>query len=334
MQDLESMKMNNKTAHILTLLQKLCSGEELYPQKESILNELGIDTRTLERYLKEIKDFFTDAILTEKRFIKDRAKSLATYRMINENDAIKILKILLEKNSSDFGWIFPLVYENDMKFLKEFNDKIRDAITRIVKKNNDIFLFKTNPFENTQNIFFMKLQKAVENMEYRNITYEYKKTETLNNVKCLKLIFVNNNWYLACESQKQKFNLLRISFIKNVTYSKKKERYQRGTLSKYESYFDSMQNAMTLQGVKPQEAILCANKNIACYFKKEMKPFFASQCFIEEVIDGSIIFSVSYTQPLEVLPFIKNWLPDIMILEPQSLKAELKKELKKALSYI
>jgi predicted DNA-binding transcriptional regulator YafY len=323
--------MNDKTVHILTLLQKLCSGEELYPQKELTLNELGINARTLERYLKEIKYFFENAILAEKKFVESRAKSLTVYRMADENDAIKILKILLEKNNSDISWIFPLVYENDMKFLKELNGKIRDATTKNMKKNNDIFLFKTNPFEDTQNIFFIKLQKAVENTEYRDIIYEYKEKETLNSVKCLKLIFINSNWYLACEDQTQKFRLLRISFIKDVIYSKTKERYQRSVLSKYKTYFENMQNAMTLYGIEAQKAVLCADRNIACYFKKEMKPFFISQRFIRENSDGSIVFDISYTQSLEILPFIKNWLPNIRILEPQSLKVELKKELKKAL---
>ncbi|MDR0676856.1 MAG: WYL domain-containing protein [Elusimicrobiota bacterium] len=326
--------MNNKTVHILTLLKKLCNGEELYPQKKSILNELEVDTRTLERYLKEIKDFFGNAILTEKRFIESRTKSLTTYRMIDENDIIKLLKILLEKDSNDISWIFPLVYENDMKFLKELNNKIRDAITKNMKKNNDIFLFKANPFEDTQNVFFTKLQKAIKNMEYRDIIYEYKEKEALKNVKCLKLIFINSNWYLACEEKNQKFRLLRISFIKDVAYPKTKTGYQRSILLKYKTYFENMQNAMTLQDVKPQKAILCADKNIACYFKEEMKPFFISQQFIRENSDGSIVFSILYTQPLEILPFIKNWLPNIKILEPQSLKAELKKELKKALSCI
>lgn len=40
--------MNNKTSHILNLLQKLYNGEELYPQKELVLDELNINTRTLE----------------------------------------------------------------------------------------------------------------------------------------------------------------------------------------------------------------------------------------------------------------------------------------------
>ena len=61
-----------------------------------------------------------------------------------------------------------------------------------------------------------------------------------------------------------------------------------------------------------------------------MKKFFPSQKFISEDENG-VIFSINYTQSLEILPFIKRWLPSMEILEPQELKDELKKDLEKAL---
>jgi predicted DNA-binding transcriptional regulator YafY len=40
-----------------------------------------------------------------------------------------------------------------------------------------------------------------------------------------------------------------------------------------------------------------------------------------------VVFSVEYTQPLEVLPFIKEWLPNMEILEPKELREMLIDEL-------
>ncbi|MDR0407649.1 MAG: WYL domain-containing protein [Campylobacteraceae bacterium] len=326
--------MNNKTVHILKLLQKLCESEEIYPQKKLILDELDINERTLERYLKEIKSFFGNAILAEKKLINERVKSLTVYRLINENDTIKMLKNLLDKNSENIGWIFSLIYENDTKSLKELNDDIKDTATKKLTNNSDIFVFKTNPFEDTQNNFFANLQKAVKNMEYRDVKYEYETLRIFKNLKCLKLIFIDNNWYLACETEDTQLKLLRISFMKNVAYPKIKERYQRDVLLKYQNYFETMQNAMTLYNVGQKEAVLKADSKISRYFKKEMKPFFISQKFIKEESDGSIIFSIRYTQPLEILPFIKRWLPYMQILEPNVLRTKLKQELQKSLSYL
>ena len=50
--------------------------------------------------------------------------------------------------------------------------------------------------------------------------------------------------------------------------------------------------------------------------------------------DGSVIFSIDFTQDMEILPFIKRWLPDIEILEPKSLRDKFKDELKAALDLL
>jgi predicted DNA-binding transcriptional regulator YafY len=64
-----------------------------------------------------------------------------------------------------------------------------------------------------------------------------------------------------------------------------------------------------------------------------MKKFFPSQQFIKKEND-SVIFSVEYTQPLEILPFIKKWMPNLVILEPTELKEELKNEIQKMLNIL
>lgn len=63
-----------------------------------------------------------------------------------------------------------------------------------------------------------------------------------------------------------------------------------------------------------------------------MKPFFSSQAFIRENENG-VEFTLSYTQPMEVLPFIKRWLPGIKILEfnEGELEEILKRDLQAAL---
>ena len=63
-----------------------------------------------------------------------------------------------------------------------------------------------------------------------------------------------------------------------------------------------------------------------------MKPFFKSQKFIQKNSDGSIEFYVSYTQTLEILPFIKQWSPSIQILEPKALIETYTEELEAALT--
>jgi predicted DNA-binding transcriptional regulator YafY len=71
----------------------------------------------------------------------------------------------------------------------------------------------------------------------------------------------------------------------------------------------------------------------AKYFDKGMKLRLSSQKFVEKLDDGSIVFTVEYTQADEVLPLIQAWLPHLIILEPEELKEKYLKRLNDTLTY-
>ncbi len=148
-------------------------------------------------------------------------------------------------------------------------------------------------------------------------------------VRAQLLTFMNNNWYLAVETEDNEFRFLRIAFIKEVHYSQKIT-YQRKVLEKYASFFQKIQNPFTLPK-DFQIAYLRASKKVAKYFLPDKKPFFPSQKFVSQNEDGSVEFSVKYTNSMEILPFVKQWLPDIEIVSPQELRKELMKDLQIAL---
>jgi predicted DNA-binding transcriptional regulator YafY len=75
-----------------------------------------------------------------------------------------------------------------------------------------------------------------------------------------------------------------------------------------------------------------ASKNVAIYFQKDMKKFFPSQRYIQKYENGEIEFSVEYTNDMEILPFIKKWLPEISIIEPLDLKSKLHNDIAIALN--
>jgi predicted DNA-binding transcriptional regulator YafY len=41
-------------------------------------------------------------------------------------------------------------------------------------------------------------------------------------------------------------------------------------------------------------------------------------------------FSIAFTQPLEILPFIKRWAPDLVVLSPQDLREEMARSMRLA----
>ena len=181
--------------------------------------------------------------------------------------------------------------------------------------------------------YLSELRNAVKNKECRNIKYKYiGEMENLIDAKCLKIVFTDSNWYLAIEDAEGNFRLLRVAFI--VSLSKSSKKYEEKILKEYETYFNKIQNAMSLPSKPTQMALLKASPKVAIYFMEGMKPFFPTQKFKKKLGDGSVTFSINFTQDMEILPFIKKWLPDIEILEPKDLRETFKEQLKAALDIL
>lgn len=325
-----STTINKKINHIFLLLEKLSKGEELYSQHEGLIAELDVNQRTLDRYLKDIHSLYGHIVRTEKKSKEFSERKVTAYRVVDKKkDISEIFKFFIE-NSADLSWLLQLVHENNPSLLDESDDK--ELLEESIKQDKDIFLFKSNPLEHLsdeKNKLFSIAKMAVKNHEYRSIEYKYRAQESITEVKLLKLIFMNNNWYLAIE-QEDNLRLLRFNFITSLQYAKKSN-YQGKVLDKYNNFFIALQNPMTLD-TSFSTARLLASPNIAIYFKESMKPFFPSQKFIKENEDGSIEFSLHYTQPIEIMPFIKQWQPDMIIVSPSTLKDKLLADMKKSIN--
>ena len=336
-----STTINKKINIIFILLERLAKGEELYSQNEDLQFEIfgsfgEANERALRRYLSDIHELYGEIVLTEKKKKALTDRSVTIYRVQDrEKDVSTVLKFFLE-NSNNLGWVLQMIHENDPSFLKELDVQDKHLIEENIKEDEGIFVFKSSPFESFEGShtkeIFNNLKKAVKNHEYRSITYEKNKEEFLEDLKCIKLVYMNNNWYLATENEEKRFRFLRLSFIKSVGYSKNdKITFQASKVEKYYEFFSSVQNAMTLANTQFKKATLKVSPGMALYFKENMKPFFPSQEYVKTEDDGSIVFTVEYTQPLEVLPFIKQWLPDIEIVAPDKLKQYFMNDMQKSM---
>jgi hypothetical protein len=328
-----SSNTDNKTLIIFEILKKLVAKQEIYPSDTRLLDELCIKERTLRRYIDEIKILFPSAFVAENRLLGHGKKPVKALRVCDKNKDIIIILEYLLKNSNELGWLISLLNENDPSLLADYEKEV----SKQLKEDSDVFLFRTNPLEVLQDEpskrYLSELRNAVINREYRDIKYKYiGEDEKLIDAKCLKIIFTDGNWYLAIEDAEENFRLLRVAFI--VSLSKSSKNYQSRVLDKYKTHFKRIQNAMSLPSKPLQRALLKASPKVAIYFRKEMKSFFPTQKFQEALDDGSITFSINFTQDMEILPFIKRWLPDIEILEPQSLRETFKEQLETALSIL
>jgi predicted DNA-binding transcriptional regulator YafY len=131
---------------------------------------------------------------------------------------------------------------------------------------------------------------------------------------------MQNNWYIAYVNGDDKLLFSRINFIKKVEYASNKGRFQPSSVKDQLDFLKNIQNAMTLYGKPKKIATIKANKIIAKYFDDDVKVQLSSQKIINKLPDGSIIFTLEYTQPKEILPLIQSWMPNLTILEPDDLK--------------
>ena len=296
---------------------------EITPYDEDVKEQLGnCSSKTLERYLQDLKKLYSFAIDIDKEGKKN------VWKFIKISD---VLERFIANNSYDLNNLFDLAKEFNPEIFKELE---RGTLKRLAT-NESVFVFKNYIMEElnspkTKEIF-KDLKLAVTNREYRDIYYEYDGNILYEDVKPLKLVFMNNNWYIAIITKERKFQFLRLSFIQEVKKRYSQGRFQSIEIKQYIDFIANAQNAMSLFGVEKKRALIKANPNIAKYFKDGMKKQLPSQRYIKELEDGAILFSVEYTQELEILPFIQKWLPDLTIVAPQELQNALKRKLKKAL---
>ena len=320
-------ELSNRVKATLYILQKLIktkkplSAEDFYNDEDfrHLTADAKKDNQPLSK--RRIKDILNGLYNFYENIEVDMSDKTHTFKWIDKNDLV--IKALVK--SDDISWILSDLNQSNPEILKDLEDDIKN----ILQDEKDIFIFKNYVMEilEGKEDIFRELKTAVKNREKRKIVYEYNKKEEIE-VNCLKLVFVDNNWYLAVDDN-NKFRFLRLSFIKQVKPNYLNKKYKK--TKKYDEFFKTFQNSLTLYGVEQKTAKILATKKVAKYFKKEMKKFLPSQRFIKENKDGSVEFEISYTQPLEILPFIKRWLPDLIILSPEELKEELKKDLENAL---
>ncbi|MBU1668192.1 WYL domain-containing protein [bacterium] len=310
------MAINKKTNALFKLMERFLVQKEINSQDKDILQEFACDKKTLERYLKDIESLY-DHIITIKRGKQNVWKLISISDIFNE----------FIKNSENISQLFLMAQEFDPEIFKELE---KGTLSKIAKNDEHIFLFKNSIMEELQSEhakeIFKKLKLAIRNSEYRDIVYTYDSTTVYKNAKCIKLVFMDNNWYLILIDDTKKLLFRRLSFIAEVNYASKST-FHRNDIQPYLDFLARAQNSMTLYDVAPKVATIKATPNIAKYFEKDMKKFLLSQTFLETCDDGGVLFTINYTQELEIFPFIQKWMPDLIIIEPLELKESYIKKL-------
>ena len=256
--------------------------------------------------------------------------STRPYKYILKDKAY-IVDTLSQKEATDLHYALEFSSE-------EFSQDSVKLIKRIFKSNSDVIDGHLSSFEDLKDEKLIEryneLLDVIKHRYYAKLTF--KPNTVYDNAKCVKMLFLDNNWYVAFEymdSKKKRFKLGRLSFIKSIellrnnNYSTKNT-FQKKDIAPYINFIGNIQNSLTLYGVEPKQIKITALPEVSQYFLEDMKKFLKSQKFIKRLDDGSVEFSVEYTQPLEILPFIQRWMPYLMVEEGE-IREMLNKNLKR-----
>lgn len=312
MSDISTLKKYNIILEEFNLSQD----KTLTAYSEALSVRLELGPKQILRLLRELEMEY-DAIVTLE------GKKRETFKLIRPVD----LFVETFEQTDQIDWFFQMAHDADPEIFKE--------LASYTNQNKNIYKFVNTPFEDMEKIkengMMKKLESAIKLREYRKITFANLDTP-IDNVRCLKLVFIDNNWYLANVADDDILRLSRVSFIENVNYASNLHSFQNNSVKKQMDFLDNnLQNSLTLYGVDTKTAVIKASPSRAKYFDEGMKKFLSTQKFKDKHDDGSVIFTLEYTQPLEILPFIQSWLPHLTILEPQELKDEYKKNLNQML---
>lgn len=279
---------------------------------DSVLKDrLSLSPKQIIRLLEDLEQEF-DAIIELPN------KRRKTFKLIKPID----LFVETFEQTDNIDWFFHMAHDADPEIFKELEN--------FTNQNKNVYKFINTPFEDINDLksndVIKKLEVAIKNREYRKLKF-FGSDEEYDNTKCLKLLYIDNNWYLVAVGKDDILRLSRVSFIESVEYATNMGSYQNQSVKKQVVFIDNIQNSMTLYGKPVQTAIIKADASRAKYFDKGMKKFLPSQEFQEKLDDGSVIFTLQYTQPLEILPFIQKWMPYLVILKPLQLREEYMKNM-------
>jgi len=285
----------------------LSQNKTLTAYDKALTSRLPLGSKQLGRLLSDLELEF-DAI------VKLESKKRATYKLIKPVD----LFVETFEQTDNIDWFFHMAHDADPDIFK--------ALEGYTNKNKNTYKFINTPFEDIEQLksngIMKKLEDAVKLGEYRKIKFAGLEI-AIDNLKCLKLLYIDNNWYVATVGDDEIVRLSRVSFIEDVNYATNITKFQKSSVKEQMKFIDHhVQNSLTLHGVETKEAVIKVPPLRAKYFDKGMKKFLSTQKFKEKLDDGSILFTLEYTQSLEILPFIQKWLPHLVILEPKELVDE------------
>ena len=322
------MSKTNQTARVLELLKRFNNGEKI--SIDSLSTEslwYGKCEKTIRRDLEVIKEYFPESF----ELVKGAENSC--YRAITKSAFDNFINA---EFMSLMVQMFNLANKSDLFDNFDLNDKDKKILESKIKDSKKCYEFKNKPFESfkSDSVLLKKLENKIKLQEYINIEYEINGKINKFEVKPYKIIFINENFYLACEIEHEKleFAMYRISKIKSVEDTSKI--FHKNI--EIEDFIKDMQTPFSVYRRDYKKhlinVVLEVDKSKAYYF--ENKKYLKSQEILEKKDNGNLLIKYRVTQEMEIEEIVKRWIPFVKVIEPLSLKQKIESDLKSYLNLL
>ena len=312
-----------KSWHMLNMFKTLESGKCI--DVASYAKEYGFTQRSIQRWFEdssEFKEFFGDKLVY----------SSGRYCLANNNFIQEHL--LAPTTANELERIIDLYYMINPNIFNKFDEQTKSLIDKYYQKTKACYEIRSGSFEVLRNdAVFSSLKTAIKQRRYVDCVYDNGVEQfKFENIKLMKVIFHDGNWYVGCIDNSFELNngfrWLRLSFIISVSLHPTTFHKDIDALE----FIKRFQNMFTLYKAPKYEAIIEVSALKKRFFLS--KKHLQSQTLIEDVEGGPAKFRFSITQDIEILPLIKHWIPHIKVLEPLSLKQQIKEDIQNYLNLL
>ena len=318
----------NPQARVLELLKRFNDGKKV--GIEALQNDtmwFGKSEKTIRRDLDVIKEYFPDSF----ELIRGGKGEKGTYKAITKD----VFNNFMDKDTlALMVQTFNIAQRNNVLEDLNISEDEKRIIDAKIKKSKECYEFITKPYETKKgDVKLLKeIERAIDWKRYITVTQREGSDSKEYEVKPYKIVFMNENFYLACENVNGEypFSIFRLTNIFKVKLHTKTFHINPDI----ESFIKSMQTPFskyTPEFRKHLVDVVVEVSNIKARFFKA-KNFLPSQKTIEEKDDGSLVISFKVTQEMEMDELVKKWIPHMKIVTPLSLKQKIEDDLKRYLN--
>ena len=163
-----------------------------------------------------------------------------------------------------------------------------------------------------------QLESAIKNKEQIQCLYDFDGFSKRIDLKPLKIVNYEGFWYLIALDARNE--TLKKYYLKNIKQISMKEAGFT-TDTKLDELLENSISVWFNEGVEPYRVTLELSSVIAKYFKR--KPLSKTQRIEDLREDGSMVVSVEITDDMEIIPFVKYWMPHVIVVEPDSIQEKI-----------